>query len=91
MAAVRERKRKMVSKLVDVHLEHYKGSGTDLIIGSGRFIGPKTLEVILPDGTTRQVRGTNVMIDTGTRAAIEPIPGLAEAEPLTHIEALELG
>src|SRR6201993_4828938 len=31
------------------------------------------------------------MIDTGTRAAIEPIPGLAEAEPLTHIEALELG
>src|SRR5215475_12959263 len=91
MTAVRERKRKMVSGLVDVNLEHYKASGTDLIIGSGRFIGPKTLEVILPDGTTRQVRGTNVMIDTGTRATIEPIPGLAEAEPLTHIEALELG
>ena len=31
------------------------------------------------------------MIDTGTHAAIEPIPGLAEAEPLTHVEALELG
>lgn len=31
------------------------------------------------------------MIDTGTHAALEPIPGLAEAEPLTHIEALELG
>jgi pyruvate/2-oxoglutarate dehydrogenase complex dihydrolipoamide dehydrogenase (E3) component len=91
MAAVRERKRKMVSGLVDVHLEHYKASGTDLIIGSGRFIGPRTLEVTLPGGTTRQVRGTNVMIDTGTHAALEPIPGLAEAEPLTHVEALELG
>ena len=91
MAAVRERKRKMVSGLVEVHLEHYKASGTDLIIGSGRFIGPKTLEVTLSDGTTRQVRGSNVMIDTGTHAAIEPIPGLAEAEPLTHVEALELG
>ena len=59
MAAVRERKRKMVSALVEVHLEHYQASGTDLIIGSGRFIGPKTLEVTLSDGTTRQVRGTN--------------------------------
>jgi pyruvate/2-oxoglutarate dehydrogenase complex dihydrolipoamide dehydrogenase (E3) component len=91
MAAVRERKRKMVSGLVEVHLEHYKASGTDLIIGFGRFIGPKTLEVTLSDGTTRQVRGSNVMIDTGTHAAIEPIPGLVEAEPLTHVEALELG
>jgi pyruvate/2-oxoglutarate dehydrogenase complex dihydrolipoamide dehydrogenase (E3) component len=91
MAAVRERKRKMVSGLVEVHLEHYKASGTDLIIGSGRFIGPRTLEVTLSDGTSRQVRGTNVMIDTGTHAALEPIPGLAEAEPLTHVEALELG
>jgi pyruvate/2-oxoglutarate dehydrogenase complex dihydrolipoamide dehydrogenase (E3) component len=91
MAAVRERKRKMVSGLVDVHLEHYKASGTDLIIGSGRFIGPRTLEVTLSDGSTRQVRGNNVMIDTGTHAALEPIPGLAQAEPLTHVEALELG
>jgi pyruvate/2-oxoglutarate dehydrogenase complex dihydrolipoamide dehydrogenase (E3) component len=91
MSGVRERKRKMVSALVDVHLEHYRASGTDLIIGSGRFIAPRTLEVTLSDGTTRQVRGTNVMIDTGTHAAVEPIPGLAEAEPLTHVEALELG
>ena len=29
-------------------------------------------------------------IGTGTRAALEPIPGLADAQPLTHIEALEL-
>lgn len=33
----------------------------------------------------------NVIVSTGTRAKIEPIPGLAEAQPLTHIEALELG
>ena len=31
-----------------------------------------------------------MIISTGTRAAIDPIPGLAEAQPLTHIEALEL-
>jgi pyruvate/2-oxoglutarate dehydrogenase complex dihydrolipoamide dehydrogenase (E3) component len=32
-----------------------------------------------------------VIVSTGTRASLEPIPGLAEAQPLTHIEALELG
>jgi pyruvate/2-oxoglutarate dehydrogenase complex dihydrolipoamide dehydrogenase (E3) component len=32
-----------------------------------------------------------VIVSTGTRATIESIPGLAEAQPLTHIEALELG
>jgi pyruvate/2-oxoglutarate dehydrogenase complex dihydrolipoamide dehydrogenase (E3) component len=31
-----------------------------------------------------------VIVSTGTRAALEKIPGLAEAQPLTHIEALEL-
>jgi pyruvate/2-oxoglutarate dehydrogenase complex dihydrolipoamide dehydrogenase (E3) component len=49
-----------------------------------------TLEVILDDGTTRRLRGTNVIVSTGTRAALEPIPGLVDAQPLTHIEALEL-
>ena len=90
MSAVRDRKRRMVSGEIDAHLENYKRSGAELIIGSGRFIGPKTLEATLPDGTTRQLRGANVIIGTGTRAALEPIPGLAEAQPLTHVEALEL-
>jgi pyruvate/2-oxoglutarate dehydrogenase complex dihydrolipoamide dehydrogenase (E3) component len=53
-------------------------------------VGTRTLQVILNDGTTRLLRGTNVIIGTGTRATPEPIPGLVEAKPLTHIEALEL-
>jgi pyruvate/2-oxoglutarate dehydrogenase complex dihydrolipoamide dehydrogenase (E3) component len=90
MSAVRDRKRKMVSGLNDVYLDNYRKTGAELIFASGRFIGPKTVEATLPDGTTRQLRGTNVIISTGTRAALEPIPGLADAQPLTHIEALEL-
>ena len=90
MAAVRERKRKMVSALVALHRQNYEKSGTELIMGSGRFIGPRTVEVTLPDGKTRQLRGRNVVISTGTRAALEDIPGLALSEPLTHVEALEL-
>jgi len=90
MSAVRERKRRMVSHSIELHLDIFKKSGAELIIGSGRFIGPKTLEITLPDGTQRRVRGATVIISTGTRAALEPIPGLAEAQPLTHVEALEL-
>jgi len=90
MAAVRERKRKMVRSLVDIHLDHYKKSGAELVMGTGRFVGPKTVEVELADGGRRTFRGKNVVINTGSRATLEPVPGLAEAEPLTHIEALEL-
>src|SRR6202043_751873 len=90
MPAVRDRKRKMVDGLIQMHLDNFKASGAELIIGSGRFVGPKTLEVALSDGGTRVVRGKKVIIGTGTRATIEQIPGLSESRPLTHIEALEL-
>src|SRR6516225_237707 len=90
MSAVRGRKRRMVSSWNNVYLENYKKSGAEFILGSGRFIGPKTLEVRLHDGTIRRLRGTNVIINTGTRAALQPVPGLVDAQPLTHIEALEL-
>jgi pyruvate/2-oxoglutarate dehydrogenase complex dihydrolipoamide dehydrogenase (E3) component len=90
MPAVRDRKRRMVQGLVDTHLALYRQSGAELIMAYGRFVGPKTLEATLPDGTKRLLYGTNVVIGTGTHAAIENIPGLAAALPLTHVEALEL-
>ena len=90
MPAVRDRKRKMVQGLVDTHLALYEQSGADLIMASGKFVGPKVLEVTLPDGTRRLLTGKNVVIGTGTHALIENIPGLASAQPLTHVEALEL-
>jgi len=90
MSAVRGRKRAMVSGLNEVYLDNYKKTGAESILGSGRFVGPKTLEVTLTDGTSRQLRGATVIISTATRPALEPIPGLADAQPLTHVEALEL-
>jgi pyruvate/2-oxoglutarate dehydrogenase complex dihydrolipoamide dehydrogenase (E3) component len=90
MSAVRGRKRRMVSSWNNAYLDNYKKSGAEFILGTGRFIGPKTVEVTLHDGTIRQLRAPNIIINTGTRAALQPIPGLVEAQPLTHIEALEL-
>src|SRR6267143_1927916 len=90
MRAVRERKRRMVSHWNNVYLDNYKKSGAEFILGSGRFVSRKTIETILPEGRTRRLRGRNVIINTGTRAMRESIPGIADAQPLTHIEALEL-
>src|SRR5215475_1463661 len=90
MAAVRERKRKMVAGLVDVHLDSYKKSGAELIMGSGRFVAPKTIEVKSANNQIRLLQGKRVVINTGTHATIDATPGLREANPLTHIEALEL-
>ena len=90
MRGVRQRKRSMVEGLVAIHLERYKTSGAELIIGEARFVAPKTLEVKSADGSLRSVAGERVVIDVGTRTAIPEVPGLAESKPLTHVEALEL-
>ena len=90
MATVRRRKRDMVDREIALHLQTYKTSGAELIMGSGRFVAPKTLEVHLDDGGTRALAGDQVFLNLGTHAAIPSVPGLAAARPLTHIEALEL-
>jgi pyruvate/2-oxoglutarate dehydrogenase complex dihydrolipoamide dehydrogenase (E3) component len=90
MSVVRNRKRAMVASLNDVYMENYKKTGAEFVLGSGRFIAPKTIEVTLADGTKRQLQGKNVIVSTGTHALTDGIPGLADAQPLTHIEALEL-
>src|SRR5262245_62235582 len=90
MARVRQRKREMVEGLVALHLDLYKKSGAELILGEGRFTAPKTLEVRLRDGGTRLLTGERIFLNLGTRAAVPPVPGLGDTRPLTHIEALEL-
>ena len=90
MSGVRDRKRKMVVGLNEMYMENYRKTGAEFILGTGRFVAPRTVEAALLDGSTRQLRGTNVIVSTGTRASLETIPGLAETQPLTHIEALEL-
>src|SRR5262245_1128308 len=90
MAVVRQRKRDMVDRQIAAHLQNYKSSGAELILGGGRFVAPKTLEVRLNGGGTRVLTGDQVFLNVGTHAAIPSVPGLEDAEPLTNIEALEL-
>jgi pyruvate/2-oxoglutarate dehydrogenase complex dihydrolipoamide dehydrogenase (E3) component len=90
MAQVNRRRREMVAGLHEVHMQNFQKSGAEIVMGRGRFIGDRTIEVTGHDGGVRVLRGERVFINTGTRATIDPIPGLAESQPLTHVEALEL-
>src|SRR5258708_2072508 len=53
MAAVRKRKREMVEGLIAMHLERYKESGAELVMGEARFTGAKRLDVRRNDGCTQ--------------------------------------
>ena len=61
----------MAARAQPLHLENYKKTGAEFMLGTGRFIAPRTVEATLPNGTTRQLRGKNVIVNTGTRAAFE--------------------
>jgi pyruvate/2-oxoglutarate dehydrogenase complex dihydrolipoamide dehydrogenase (E3) component len=62
MAKGRQRKRDMVARKIEFHLQNYKANGAELIMGTGCFVGPKTLEVCLNDGGTRVLAGEQVFL-----------------------------
>jgi pyruvate/2-oxoglutarate dehydrogenase complex dihydrolipoamide dehydrogenase (E3) component len=90
MREVRQRKQDMIDREIAFHLRAYEESGAELIMGSGRFAGPKTIDVSLNDGGTRSLTGNEIVLNVGSHAAIPDVPGLKQAHALTHIEALEL-
>ena len=90
MPQVRKRKQDMIDREIALHLKAYKESGAELIMGSGRFVGPRTIEASLNDGGTRLLEGKEIVVNVGSHAALPDIPGLQQSRALTHIEALEL-
>lgn len=62
-----------------------RAMGTVLLKGEARFVGPHEVAV----GGER-LRGDRVVIATGAKASLPPIPGLAEAGFITNVEAVSL-
>jgi pyruvate/2-oxoglutarate dehydrogenase complex dihydrolipoamide dehydrogenase (E3) component len=91
MAGVRARKRAMVDAEIAAHRALFARPHLTFLLADGRVVGPRTVEARLADGGTRRFIADHLFLDLGTRATVPGIPGLAEAAPLTHVEALELG
>ena len=78
--AVMERMRRLRADMSRVDsVARFTGLGVDVFIGTGRFVSPDTIEV---GGARLSFR--RAVIATGARPALLPIPGLAEAAPLTN-------
>ncbi|KWB21751.1 mercuric reductase [Burkholderia cepacia] len=90
MERVSESVRSVVGGMIEINRRAFEQSGLDLVIGAGRFVGPRTIVVRSGDGAETVYKGENVYINTGTVAAMPDITGLRDAHPLTHVEALRL-
>ncbi len=89
-AGLRDHKRAVVAEMVDRNQANFDRSGMTLLIGTARFTGPRAVEVSLPDGGMRTLTADHVFINTGTRPALPPVPGLAAAQPLNSETIQEL-
>jgi pyruvate/2-oxoglutarate dehydrogenase complex dihydrolipoamide dehydrogenase (E3) component len=90
MSGVQARKRAMVDSLRQLHLDRYRASGAELIMGEARFVDERTVDVQLADGGKRTISGEKVFLDLGTHATVPDVPGLVAAQPMTHVELLDL-
>ncbi|WP_228058327.1 mercuric reductase [Nostoc sp. LEGE 12447] len=91
LAAVIGRKRSVVQSLRPINLNNlHTALGDDLIIGTARFVAPKTIEVATDEGTTCLLTAERLFINTGTRPLIPSVPGLKEAGFLTSESIMEL-
>jgi pyruvate/2-oxoglutarate dehydrogenase complex dihydrolipoamide dehydrogenase (E3) component/uncharacterized membrane protein YdjX (TVP38/TMEM64 family) len=90
-AEVMERVQSVV-KAIEPHdsVERYTGLGVDVVAGTARITGPWTVEVAKADGTKQVLATRNIVIAAGARPFVPPIPGLAEAKPLTSDNVWEL-
>ena len=91
LAAVIQRKRSVVQSMRAVNLHNLETAlGHELIIGTGRFIAAKTIEVTTTEGNTRHLTAERIFINTGTRPLIPSVPGLKETGFLTSESIMEL-
>ena len=65
--------------------ERFRTMGVDVLFGDARFVDPRTVEV---EGVGT-IRSPRIVVATGARAAIPPVPGLEETGYLTHATAFE--
>ena len=90
MNQVRRRKREMVDGMIAIHRNKFAVPHLEFLLAEGILVGPRTVQATLPDGGRRRFVADRLFLNLGTRATIPDVPGLADAGPLTHVDALEL-
>ena len=88
---VRQRKRDIVESFRNGGQRRIEQTeDVDLLMGEARFITPKTIEVQLKTGGTRQLTAEKIFINTGGRPGIPEIEGLEDVPFLDSTSIMEL-
>ncbi|MBK5222249.1 MAG: FAD-dependent oxidoreductase [Acidimicrobiia bacterium] len=87
---LRHHKASVVDGMVTAHEEMFTRSGMDFVLGTARFVSPRTVDITAADGRSRRVRGRDVVINTGTTPAVPDLPGIADARVWTSESILRL-
>lgn len=73
------------------HARGHERAGVTVVRGTARLAGHGRVVVAMADGSTRTLTARHgVILATGSRARIPPIPGLDEADYWTNVEATSL-
>ncbi|MFM7461344.1 MAG: VTT domain-containing protein, partial [Burkholderiales bacterium] len=77
-AEVMERVTKVIAE-IEPHdsVERYTGLGVDCVKGTAKIVSPWEVEIAHADGGTQRLTTKNIVIATGARPFVPPIPGLA--------------
>jgi pyruvate/2-oxoglutarate dehydrogenase complex dihydrolipoamide dehydrogenase (E3) component len=86
MKAIHARKRKIIGEFADYRIKALQSGKFDLIRASASFIDPHTIAL----STGETIRARHVLIGTGSRVSIPPVPGLAAVPFWTSDDVLEL-
>ncbi|MDC0661090.1 FAD-dependent oxidoreductase [Marinobacter sp. SS21] len=70
--------------------ERYRSLGVDCIAGDAHFVSPWEVEVRSKDGRSQRLSARSIIIATGGKPALPPIPGLEQMAPLTSDTLWEL-
>lgn len=90
MPVVRQRKREMVNGMIAIHEARFDVPHLEFVLADGSLVGTRTVEARLPDGSRRRFVAERLFLNLGSGALIPEVPGLVEADPMTHVGALEL-
>lgn len=91
LASVLRRKNAIVGRFRDGVRKKLEGADkVELIFGHAAFEGPDTVAVRLNTGGSRKLAAGHIFINTGTRGAIPPLPGLDRVPMLGASSIMEL-
>ena len=74
-----------VIKTVEPHdsVERYTGLGVEVIEGTAKMVSPWAVEVVRNSGESERLSARSIVIATGARPFVPPIPGIEEVGYLT--------